>query len=543
MSADSLALAEPPTETDAGSAAAPAAAPSEAAERRAEAARRQRLGQLQHRIATQPDFATGKASMLSLQQTARNEKAHARALADLIHDDPAMAGKLLRLINAAYYRSVGGGDITSMGRAIALMGFQTVGMLAGSLALYEKLPPGARGNRMRREFARAQYAAMLARELCHDRKQLDTIYLVAVFHRLGELMAGLHAGDDLQVFDDQLEDRGLTPGTPEHAAARELLAREHWGIGLEQLGIEVAESWGWPRSMTLGMLGLAIDDPETPLHGDAYLRALITATHRLARTLSRLPSTGTPEERAQARAAVVGHFAAEHGTALGLPPEGLAERIEGVHAGWRDLVQALGIPMDEGAPEPTAAAAQAKRHPPGSSAARKELAEDLADAVDKLTRLNQRGAPPEELIDTSMGLLMKALQLQRVVACLHDAESGCLLGRMGIGDRATVVVPNFRVPMNPPSDIFGLLCARNADVLISNTAEAPIAQRLPPWFGAKVKAGTFLLLPLVHEKSVLGMLYGDQQQAGSLHVHDRALELLQRMRQQIVRAMVVPRKG
>jgi hypothetical protein len=416
-------------------------------------------------------------------------------------------------------------------------------MLAGSLALYEKLPPGARGNAMRREFARAQYAAMLAHELCQDRSHVDSIYLVNVFHRLGELMAGLHAGDELQAFDDQLEDRGLVPGTPVYANAREVLARERWGIGLEQLGVEIAEGWGWPRTMTLGMRSLEIEDREAPLKGDAYLRALCTATHRLARTLSRLPTGGTPEERAKARAAVVGHFGAEHAVALGLDAEGLVERIESIHAGWLGLVQALGIPMDENAPEPTAAVAQAKRAPPGSNAARKELAEDLADAVDKLTKLNQRGARADELLDIGMGLLMKALQFQRMVACLFDPESGCLIGRIGIGDRATVVMPHFRVPMNPPSDLFGLLCARNADTLISNTAEPAIAKRLPEWFQAKVKAGTFLLLPLMHEGKVLGMLYGDQKDAGSLHVHDRALELLQRLRQQLVKAMVAPVKA
>jgi HD-like signal output (HDOD) protein len=507
-----------------------------------EAARRQRLQKLQYKIETQPDFATSKASMLSLQQTARNERAHTRALTDLIHDDPAMAGKLLRLINAAYYRAVGGGDITSVARAISLMGFRNVGMLAGSLALFEKLPAGSLGDRMRREFARAQYAAMLAHEFCNDRRVVDSIHLTATFHRLGDLMAGLHAPDDLQAIDDQLEERGLAPDTPEYAAAREALARDRWGIGLEQLGVEIAEGWGWPHSMVLGMRSLEIDNPQAQLEGDAYVRALCTCTHRLARTLSSLPNVGMPEERAQARANETMRFAAANANALGLNPEGLAEQIELIDASWRELIHALGVSMDENAPSPVTMAAEAKRHPPGSRAAKQELAEDLADAVQKLTQLNQKSAPSEELLNLSMDLLQKALHLQRVIVCLHDPETNTLVGRMGMGDRSSVLVPHFRIPVSPPSDLFGLLCVKNADTLISDTGTGVAAQRLPEWFGRKVKAGTFLLLPLMHEKKVLGMLYGDQREAGSIHVHDRALELLQRLRQQLILSMIRPPK-
>lgn len=522
---------------------APATGSGDETEDPAEAARRERLKALHYKIQTQPDFATGKNSMLSLQQTARNEKAHTRALEDLIHDDPAMAGKLLRLINAAYYRAVGGGEITSMARAIQLMGFQNVGMLAGSLALYEKLPPGPSGNRLRRAFARAQYAAMLAHEFCNDRRYFDSIYLITVFHRLGEMIVGLHAHEELQVFDDVLEERGLAPTAPGYGAAREKLAREHWGLGLEELGVEIAEGWGWPRAMTLGMRSLQVEDPEQPLEGDAYLRALCTGSHRLARTLMEMPRKGTPEEQAEARAAVLAAFTAEHGVALGINAESVAERIEAIHANWVELVKTLGVPLDEDAPDPAAAAAEAKRPPPGSRAAKQELAEDLADAVQKLTQLNQRGARADELLTTTMDLLMKALHLQRVIVCLNDPDAGALVGRMGIGDRSAVLVPHFKVPMNPPGDIFGLLCLKNADTLISDTGDGVIAQRLPEWYGKKVKAGTFLLLPLVHEKAVLGMLYGDQKEPGSLHVHDRALELLQRLRQQLIRAMTAPRKA
>ena len=137
------------------------------------------------KIDAQPDFASMKESMAGIQRIARSDRAHARAMTNLIHDDTAMVSKLLRLINAAYYSSVGGGSITSLQRAVSLLGFKSVGLLASSLMLFERLPKGADGERLRREFARAQLATLLAHDLCHSRNHIEDIYIAALFQRLG----------------------------------------------------------------------------------------------------------------------------------------------------------------------------------------------------------------------------------------------------------------------------------------------------------------------------------------------------------------------
>lgn len=506
----------------------------EAADARA-ALQARRLEQLLRDIREQPDFASGKASVLSLQQTARSERAHTRALVDLIHDDPAMAGKLLRLINAAYYSAVGGGEITSMGRAIALMGFHSVGLLAGSLALYERLPATGHGRQLRRDFACALYAASLAHELCHDRQWIDSVYLGALFHRLGELLVGLHAQDTLQLFDDELEDRGLTLGSEDHRAARERLAREHWGAGIEDIGVEVATSWGWPPQIRTGMLSLTVDDGETPLEGATYLRVLCTTSHRAAAELITLHPAEAQEARA---AALQRHFGPMAG-ALGVDPAAFTERLEGLHRTWHELVRLLGVEFEDGTGSAPATMARDPKLPaPGSREARQALAENLADAVQALSRLAQRDTPPGQLLHTGAELIQRALRLQRVIICLReDARPGMLCGHTGCGDRAAVLMRHFRIPLEPPEDLFGLLCAKRVDTLISDATEAQIARRLPPWFARKVRAGTFIVLPLAQGPTVAGLIYGDAAMAGSLHVHDRALELLQQLRQPLLRAV------
>lgn len=521
--------------------AAEQAAAAREAEDREEALRRSRLLRVMQSIDGQSDFASMKDSVQGIQKIARSESAHARALTGLIYDDAAMVGKLLRLINAAFYKTAGAGTITDMQKAVSLMGFQNIGMLASSLMLFERLPKGADGDKLRRDFACSQFAAMLSQDFCHSRKHYESVYLASLFQRLGDMLSGLHFKEDAQVIEDQLDMRELEPGSPQRHEAREQLARLRWGMGIEDIGVQVAEQWGWPPAVLAGMKTMRPVDPEEPASETEYLRVLCTAANRLAGDLMRLPpAAGDAEAQQEARKALVQRFAAEYAIPLSLNPETLPDIVERVKASWDDLVRSLGITLtaDTGSGKAVPAS---KKLDPNSSAYRKALAEDLADAVEYLTRLNRKGAALEEVIETGLRLMIKALDLQRAVICLRDTSTGGLKGRTGIGDKAVVLAPLFVIPMQPPTELFGLLCRKNADTLITDSSDPVIARRLPEWFTTRVRAGAFLVLPLVSEGKVLGMLYGDQAGTGRMVVHDRALTLLKNLRNQVLSAMLRPK--
>lgn len=509
-------------------------------EAREEALRQQRLLRVMQGIDAQPDLAAVKASMLNLQQLSRSERSHVRALTALIHDDPAMLSKLLRLVNAAFYRSVGGGEITSMARAVQLLGFQKLGMLASSLRLLEALPKGSDGARLQQEFARAQLAALLAQDFCHSARHADSIHLAALFQRLGDLLAGLHFAEEARVIDDQLDIQELAPESAARQRARDRLARAQWGLSIEEIGHEVARSWGWPPALLASMRSLEPASPDEGLAGDDYARVLCTAANGLAGELLGLPATGSAEEQALARAGLVRGFAARFAVPLGLDAETLDEAVEHTHGRWRELVRTLGLTLL--APGEAAPAPARRKLDPNSREYRQNLAENLADAIEQLRRMNRRAAPLPELLDAALRLLVKSLDLQRAVACLADPATGALQGRMGVGDKAAVLAPFFEIPLRPPTELFGLLCARNADTLIRDVADPVIAGRLPPWFGQRVKAGTFLVLPLVtSSQQVVGMLYGDRREPGELVVHERGLALLRDLRHQVLTAVTRPR--
>lgn len=543
-----------PAEVEAAeqAAAAQAAADQEAAEREA------RLQRLMQRISQHADFPSLKDSIRSIQKIARSDKAHLRALTDEVLNDVALTSKLLRLINAAYYRSVGGGSITSMQRAVALMGFQSVGMLAASLALFDRLPKGRDGTRVRREFGTALLSALLAQELCHSGKHLQDAYITTLFQNLGPMLAWMHFPDEATAIDDELSRLDTPADTATAHQQRQQVSRQVLGLGYEEFGIEVARQWGWPETLQHALRRLPVTDPERVASPDEYLRLLCTAADELAQGLQQLPATGNAEERAAARASALQAFAGRAAVPLSLDPEQLATQVERALTSWVDLGKLLGL---DPAAAPAAAKAKVGRPTPlsgpqsharpvraaapvsaaavnGATATTSAaMGRALTEALEHVSQLAMSDAPLGQVLQAVIGQMQQALQLQRVIACLRDATGGDLVGRLGQGDRAAVLAPLFRIPMQPPVDLFGLLCAKAADTLISDTADPAIARRLPAWYAPTLQARTFVLLPLVRQGQVLGLLYGDRAQAGSLHIDDHALNLLKALRNQLLMAI------
>ena len=56
-----------------------------------------------------------------------------------ILDDVALTNKLLRLVNTAHYAQAGGGSVSTISRAVSLVGFTGIRNMALSLVLLEHM--------------------------------------------------------------------------------------------------------------------------------------------------------------------------------------------------------------------------------------------------------------------------------------------------------------------------------------------------------------------------------------------------------------------
>lgn len=564
----------------------------EAAEREA-AEREAALNRLMHRISKNTNFPSLRDSIRSIQKIARSDTIHRRAFSDQVLNDVALTAKLLRLINAAYYSSVGAGSITSIDRALSLMGFQTVGMLAGSLMLFERMPKGPGAEQVKQAFSHALLSGLLAQELCHSTRHFEGAYLTALFMNLGQMLVEMHFPEDAEALRNAMADWEKAHPDADDSARHEALqraSRQILGLSCEDIGVEVARQWGWPDSLSQSLRRHYPTDPTQAAGPEEYMRMLCTASTELSGRLQALPSGATEEARAEAVTGCLRRFAEGYGGALSLDVEQWPEHGVKSLESWDSLSVVLGFKEAPAKPSKAARSGAApaggrregtdrrtaadRRAPvagpaqaaPGASAgsaaaksssgsapaspaprdkpprkpnlaAQERMTSGLSQALASVSQWALAETPFDQVLDQTAQALLDALEAQRVIVCLRQASAGALIGRTGKGKRAQAVAACFRVPLQPAQDVFSILCAHGKDTLISDTTDPVVAQRLPAWYRKEVDAGTFLLLPLMLGPQAMGLIYADNAVPDTLHVGEQELTLLKALRNQLVMAM------
>lgn len=550
------------------------------------------LTRLIARLQRRPDFVALQAQVRRLQIVARDERAHVRKLAALLADNPALAAKVLRLTNAAYYRSVGGGQIACLARAVQVMGFDTVQQLATGLRLLDPLPCRDAGLLLREDFLRALVAGRLAAELCPVAGEQEQAHVLAMFQNLGRMLLAAHLGEDA------LAIRAAVPrDTPGLAAAEQAACRRLLGVDFGRIGMHVARSWGWPPALVHAMCRrdwprrrpaqraeqrvwqgwlaneladlLLYTDPATwpeacePLsqrsfgacgHGAPALRRALA---RVRQHLDELAaSVGLPLDLL----ASIGGVRTAHGAAIderrpgdaGLLTPGRRLRI-GAGGATVDIdLTEPAPPIDESASD-AAAAAPAQAAPADAAADLRPLAAAAARLSADL--LCPRGRP--QVPRRALAALQQGLRARRAVLCLPDearrATGHTLTGETPerLPQRQVLLSPRLVLgePLSPAAlalwrvapgrgrDLFSRLCTQASDSCIDDGRHPGLALHLPADFRQHVGAEHFLVLPVQAGSRSLGMIYLDRAPGDPFTLDGDALQLVRALRNQVALAL------
>ncbi len=524
---------------------------------------------LLRRMRHKSDFPALSDSVARIQQVANSESKNTSALSGEILKDVALTNKLLRLVNTAGYTTTAGG-ISTISRAVALVGFNNIRNMALSLVLLEHMHDKAHAAHLKEEFLRSLMAGMLASELGTTVPGSEEAYLGALFQNLGRLLTAFYFPEEARQVRGIVSAGGPPGASPVSDTVASLRVL---GLSFEALGLGVAQSWGLPESLQACMRTPSGDPPaRPPADSSDRLRWLTCTANRIADALLH----AEPE---QAKA-VVAAIARRHAKALGLSPEQIEAASTSAREKLSQAVDAMNLQVPKQSPArrlfaPARAAApsteldfdlptlreEATRPDRSPGAAGQTVRQ--ARAADGSLRLVSPAAdaPPAEdpctvltagiedittaLIDNSrlddvlrmiLETMYRALAFRHVVFCLRDVRSGALTGRFGFGDGVEAVTASFKVPLKGSADLFSAVCAKGADVFIADSRVATIASRLPPWYAQRVNAPAFLLLPVVLKSAPLGLIYADRDQSGASHLGERELSLLRTLRNQALMA-------
>jgi HD-like signal output (HDOD) protein len=499
---------------------------------------------LLRRMRHKSDFPALSDAIGRIQRLTQSEHESLASLSNEILKDVALTQKLLRLVNTAAYRHAGGGGISTVSRAVALIGFAGIRNLALSLVLLERMENKGHAQRLREDFLRSLMAASLARELCANARDAEEAFLGAMLHHLGRTLTEFYFPEEAEAVRrlvSPVEDG--PPPLSEAAASAQVL-----GMSYEGLGLGVARQWGLPESLQRAMRRPIGEAPPRVIEdGAERQRWLARASNDMADVILH-----TAPEQAHAK---VRALAQRHARALGISAEAfeqaadkarqhLAQMTEALemHLPQNSRAQRLLAPLTPSVHDSLTAHELAPTQvldrtevgaPPNAAQASELLAAGIQEITDAMVNSLQLNAVLRMILET----IYRALGVRRVIFCLRDARGQTLTGRLGVGADVEHLAPLLRVDlMQQPPDLLAAVCLKGADTLIKDARAANIAARLPSWFKGELQAQSFLLLPLVLKGAPLGLIYADHAQAGAVQLDDKQLSLLRTLRNQAVMA-------
>jgi HD-like signal output (HDOD) protein len=475
-------------------------------------------------------------SVAMVTKMASGESDTVEQLAQAILADASLTQRLLRLANSPLYRTRDAAPVTTVSRALVLLGFDQIRTLALSMMLMDRLVENAQSRSVMRDFGQALGASAVARCTLQRRWPAcaEEGAIGAMFRNVGRLIAAIHVPDAVSAVRAETGD-----GTTEAAAARRIIGRN-----FEELALEVVGSWGLPVRIEHALQPCAT----RPLPPRSSLDWVQVAS-AFGDDAGRLERRHGPQARERTVSALHRRF----GDALDMDNEAIVEVLEQARRDTEKLAQGLGLAAMLGeAPAADMAAALA-----GASLGEGDAGDPEGG---RSTLIAPRGdAPAEQRLLTSVSkvsqalaesrgigrgvqvaaeVLREVLGATRVVYLARDdaaaayrprAAAGCVLADL----RARVAMPVQFAP-----DLFHAALARGADLHIADIGAESVRGRLPAWQTlAFPKARGFLVLPVMVDGRPMGFFYADREVANAPPPDASQAEAIRLLRSQIVLAL------
>ena len=232
------------------------------------------------------ELPTLPAMLPKLMNLMESNKASASDIADVISHDPSLASKILKVANSAYYGF--SQKITSLEKAVPLLGFNMVRSLALSIGVINNLPSGKKLPNFSHDglWLHSLAVAILMQEFGKkDEKEdeRDYLFIVGLLHDIGKIILNYFFSEP---FQKALEEAKSQEDTGLYMAERKVIGLDHGEVGAMLLA-----RWRLPTAITNPIeVHHQVEIPEGTRPDDV---AMLRISDALAQELE-LGETGNP---------------------------------------------------------------------------------------------------------------------------------------------------------------------------------------------------------------------------------------------------------
>jgi len=170
-----------------------------------------------------------------------NENSSAAELTEVVSKDPAISSMILRLVNSAFYGHLR--EISTISRAVVILGFQTVKTMAMGVSLFHEPRAGVSGVFDRDRLwlhsigAGAVAKRLYVRSTITDIPDEETAFLIGLLHDIGKIVFDNYFSEDNQ--------RVITCAMEQKRTVSDV-EKEIFGITHGEAGALLAHRWKFP---------------------------------------------------------------------------------------------------------------------------------------------------------------------------------------------------------------------------------------------------------------------------------------------------------
>jgi serine/threonine protein kinase len=506
---------------------------------------------LLRRMRHKSDFPALSESVSTINKIANSETESIDKLSNAILKDFALTNKLLRLVNSAYFRQAGGGSISTVSRAVIVLGFEAVRNIAITVLLFDHLQNKANANQLKEDFLRANMAGVLAKDIgatAHLR-DLEQSFICSLFHGLGRLLSQYYFPEDAEEIRRVIAQK---------ECSEEIAAKQVLGISFEEMGVAVARLWGFPPLIVSSMRRLPAGAVKKPVALEDRLRMLSGFANELCDVIA----LATPELRDQELKKTMARYA----DALALERKDVLQTVQRAVEEVTDFARIIQLNLQQTTfgkqmrsfAEAGAADNKLVDDPDGSDFADSTVIKEgdplggvhgvsgspeidaqavLTAGIQDISNTLIDGFQLNDILRIILETMYRARGFKRVVLCIRDAKAGVMQGRFGFGPEANEVARVFRFPLSFTPDIFHAATSKGVDLLISDINDPKISARIPDWYRKAVPANSFVLFPLNIKGSPVALIYADRDEPGGISIPEKELQLLRTLRNQAILAI------
>jgi HD-like signal output (HDOD) protein len=465
-----------------------------------------RMRQILAEVGEQGDFPAATRAVHRLFALLGRESAPAPEVARAILSDPGFASKLLRIVNSAYYRK-GREAISTITRAVIVLGFKAIRDVTTSLVLFEELLRSGRSSpRVRAGVARSVHTGLLSQQFSAKvgYPRPEEAYLLGLFSDWGTLWLEAFYPADYERACAVAEERGL---------ALDVAIAEVLGDGPQALAAAILERWGLPDTFAAHFRTPPPEDRAALANPAIKLSAIVRFAADYARAVE------TDAEEAE-------HIANRWASFFSLGTDQIEHVVEGVSAAVRTQAVGLGLPPPPRAhPRPApaaveestpAAAAPPARAPAAPSAhlsaqgmcsnppAQDAPSRSAFELIGEITR----SIVEQQDINTVLFMILEGIaqvgEFDAVFLALLRPARDRIVGRLGYGEGIEEYLSALSVPLAAHAGVLAeTVLDRMPRVVPEGSPAMFVPEGTPP---PHIPVATFVACPLAVRGRAVGVL-------------------------------------